>query len=329
MRIARLAFVLALFALPSLLAAQTEPAPPETQPGATAPTAPAPPPAPAEDPDRRVILSTQPGGTAEPEASIRYKGPNVTWEGAEWEIRIPGWYPELGLPSPLSATWGLWAGGRGSIFIMPLDERLRPLTREHDLEPFEGNIYTIGPRFMFEVDKTLRVSFFFDTGSQDVERSVDGHRRTAHVNLTRLGVGFEALQPISRLVNLTPADEVPAFRFFRPGDIKIGMGMEMGGGNLNLSFRGIDPENDWTHNEPLMFMTPMVVASVPLSNWSCLDFYAGYQFVSMNEFSLQYINDDVEEVRGNDFDGWVGGVQLMFGTAAFKELRRDRNPSKP
>jgi len=39
---------------------------------------------------------------------------------------------------------------------------------------------------------------------------------------------------------------------------------------------------------------------------------------------LRYIHDDVEEIRGNDFDGRVGGVQLMFGSNALNELGRGK-----
>jgi len=332
MRNLLITLALALLALPVLVAAQ--PAPPQppvapapaAQPGTTvapaqAPAPPAQPAAPKKDEDRRIILSTQPGDTAEPDATLHYKGPKFAWEGGELNLSIPGWYPELGLPPLLSATWGMWAGGRGTVFIMPLGDRLKLLTDPHGLDSFEGEIFTIGPRFMFEVDKTLRISFYFDTGSQDVDQNVNGHQRQAHVNLTRLGMGFEALQPISHLIKLSPEAGSPKFPFFRPGDIKIGMGIELGGGNLNLSYRGHAPDNDWTHNEPLMYMTPMGIASVPLTKWSTLDFYAGYQFVRMNEFSLQYVSDN-DKIKGHDFDGWVGGVQLMFGTNAINELRR-------
>jgi hypothetical protein len=126
-------------------------------------------------------------------------------------------------------------------------------------------------------------------------------------------------------VNLAPADlpeNIPMP--FNVANVSLGLGLDMGVGNINLAFQGDNLKN-WTHNEPFIYMAPMAIMSVPLTAWSRVEFYGGYQFVSMNNFSVQsYLNLD-ESIKGSDFNGWIGGVQLLFGSGALNELGRKNN----
>jgi len=290
--------------------------------GGTAEAAPAP--APKAEPDSRVTITTQPGDSAGSEASLKYKGPKITFEGSQWELRIPGWYPEANLWQPRLITWGLWAGGRGSILLLPLDERLQPMVEDRNLRPFDNYLFMVGPRLDFDLEKSLRIGAYFDTGSQEVGGAGGGGKQGS-INVTRLGIGFEALQPVSSLVNLAPADPAENIPMpFNIANVGFGLGLDMGVGNINLAFQGDNLKN-WTHNEPFIYMAPLAIVSVPLTAWSRVELYGGYQFVSMNNFSVQsYLNLD-ESIKGSDFNGWIGGVQLLFGSGALNELGRKNN----
>ena len=252
-------------------------------------------------------------GTAIGPARGRIKWPEFHYDGGEWELEGP-----VQLPPAVDLKWGFYLGGRIAILSMPLSRRLAPMTKARGLEPFDDHLFVVGPRLMISLDDSFRTGILFDTGLQSREERVDGERLKAEVNITRLGMILEAQEPLSSFMETESMPEsVMGIKLpLRLASIGVGMGLEMGLGNINLSMRGDDLDRQRTYNEPFFFFTPLALISVPTSDWSRLEFHFGYSFVTMNDFSLPTYMQDKQMMKGTDFSGFIWGLQLSFGSGA-------------
>ena len=254
------------------------------------------------------------GDSAASKPRARIKWPAFSWNGGEWELNGRWWeVPELPEVKPIKI--GIWAAGRADVTFMPLSDRLKPVTEDRGLDPFDDYMLMIGPELCLSVDDSLWISTFFDTGFQTREGRVAGQKRKADVNLSRLGMRFQVVEPMDKLMAglSLPLFPDPDAGPLRIAALRAGIGLESGIGNLSVIKKGDDLSVDRIANMPFFFLTPMLVGSISWTKYMNADVFAGYSIVTTSSFSREFYFNDKKMFNGSYFDGWVMGLELRFG----------------
>lgn len=263
------------------------------------------------------IVGPAAGDSTRPHFSMRWKLPD--WQVQGGELTVEGDQPMFPKPFEL----GFWGGGRASMFFLPLSDRLVPIAQDRKLRAFDDYMFMIGARFWTVFAETLRLSVYFDTGFQSREDRVAHQDRSADVNLTRLGMAFEIQAPLSKL------DEIPGAPISLAvppalANIRVGIGLEIGFGNLNLTMRGDDLPRDRHANAPFFYLTPECFISLPFTSFFRLELAAGFNFVTFNSLSREFYFEDQKMVSGTEFNGGLLAIQFLFGADSVSSLSRSK-----
>ncbi|MFO8056268.1 MAG: hypothetical protein R6V10_03130 [bacterium] len=268
------------------------------------------------------------GGTAEGDSHFKLTFPDFEMDGGEMEWRGRcRQIPDLFAPAdPSALPWSLEVGGRISALLLPLSDRLEPMTSDRGLDSFQDVTYLIGGHAYLTYKQTLQAGLYFDTGFQKIDDNVNGQRREAEFNIFRVGTDLKVKKPVPWIMEhgvLFPeagGRAVP--RFVR--NTFVGFGLESGAGGISLAMDG----DDLTYNKksayiPVYYLTPKVLLSFRAFEYSHVEFYAGYYLSSFNDLTTEFTIDDKRMLKGADFNAFITGVQLNFGPGTV-ELPGDR-----
>ncbi len=278
-------------------------------------------PAPAREnaSERQEGASEVEGNTAQSKSHFELTLPRLVIEGGgvKWRGKSMAMPRLLDVPEESEIPWSWGGGGRISALMLPLSERLGPMTSERGIDSFNDVTYLIGGHLYLNYKKTLQIGVYFDTGFQKVDDTVGGHRREAEFNLFRIGTDLEVKKPLpwitdrSELLPSTLGTGLPRFA----KNIMVGFGIESGAGGMSLEMEGDDllyeKKNAYI---PLFYLTPKMVCSLRIMEYSLVEFYAGYYISSFNDLTTDFTIEDDRMMDGSNFNAFVMGVHINFGT---------------